>query len=121
MSEAAPGARRNVLLFSAATEVATGLVLLFDPAIIARLLLRAELSGVAPILARAFGVALLALGLGPAFRTLLIYNALIALFLAWLGASGQANGPLLWPVVALHAAVALLLAWAGRNRSSPVR
>jgi hypothetical protein len=81
------------------------------PAFLARLLLGAELSGVAAILARCFGVSLLALGLARDFRTLLIYNALIALYLAYLGASGQASGALLWPVVALHAAVALLLLW----------
>jgi hypothetical protein len=106
-----------VLLFSAATEVATGVVLMADPGIVVRLLLGAELSGVASILARAFGVALLALGLGPAFRPLLIYNALIALYLAYLGASGQASGVLLWPAAALHAAVAILLAWT-RTRGS---
>ena len=50
--------------------------------------LGAELSGVAPVLARCLGVALLALGLAPAFRTLRIYNALNALVLAWLGAAG---------------------------------
>ena len=118
MNEPAPGLQRRILLFSAAAEVATGLALLLDPALVVRLLLGAELSGVASILARAFGVALLALGLAPAFRALLIYNALIALYLAYLGASGQASGVLLWPAAALHAAVALLLAWTARNRRS---
>ncbi len=115
MNEPASGASRKVLVFSAVAEVSTGLVLMLDPAMLARLLLGAELTGVGPVLARCFGVALVALGLAPAFRTLLIYNALIALYLAYLGASGQASGPLLWPVVALHAAVALLLAWTGRR------
>jgi hypothetical protein len=114
------GAQRKVLVFSAVAEVGTGLVLMLDPAILVRLLLGAELSGVAPVLARCFGVAVLALGLAPALRTLVIYNALIALFLAYLGASGQATGPLLWPVVALHAAVALLLIWTGRRAKAPV-
>jgi hypothetical protein len=115
VSERSPGARKNVLLFSAVAEVATGLLLLLDPALLARLLLGAELAGVAPILARCFGVALLALGLARDFRTLLIYNALIALYLAYLGAAGHASGPLLWPVAALHAAVALLLLWSARK------
>jgi len=114
------GAQRKVLVFSAVAEVGTGLVLMLDPAILVRLLLGAELSGVAPVLARCFGVAVLALGLAPALRTLGIYNALIALFLAYLGASGQATGPLLWPVVALHAAVALLLIWTGRRTNALV-
>ena len=77
-----------------------------------------ELSGTGLIFARCFAVAMASLGLAPAFRTLLIYNALIALYLAYLGASGKASGPLLWPVVAIHAAVALLLAWTARNRRS---
>ena len=121
MNEPAPGAQRKVLVFSAVAEVGTGVVLLLDPGIVARLLLGVELSGVAPVLARCFGVALLALGLAPAFRTMLIYNALIALYLAYLGASGQASGPLLWPAAALHAAVALLLIWTGRNAKVRVR
>jgi len=120
MNEPAPGLQRKILLFSAATEAATGLVLFVDPAIVAQLLLGAELPGVASILARAFGVALLALGLGPAFRALLIYNALIALYLAYLGASGQASGVLLWPAAALHAAVAILLVWTGRRVEASV-
>ena len=115
MNQSAAGAQRKVLVFSAVAEVATGLVLMLDPAVLAGLLLGAELSGVGLILARCFGVALLALGLAPAVRTLLIYNALIALYLGYLGASGQASGPLLWPVVALHAVVALLLVWTGRR------
>ncbi len=114
MNEPASGARRKVLLFSAVAEVATGLVLMLDPAVLVRLLLGVEPSGVALVLARCFGVAVLALGLAPAVRTMTIYNALIALYLAYLGASGQATGPLLWPVVAIHAAVALLLVWTGR-------
>ncbi len=115
MNETASGTQRKVLVFSAVAEVATGLVLLLDPAVLARLLLGGELSGVAPILARCFGVALLSLGLAPALRTMFIYNALIALYLAYLGASGQASGVLLWPAAALHAAVALLLIWTGRG------
>ena len=115
MNEPVSGARKNVLLFSAVAEVTTGLVLMFDPAIVVRLLLGAEPSGVGTVLARCFGVALLALGLAPALKTLLLYNAFIALYLAYLGGSGQATGPLLWPVVAVHAAIPLLLAWTGRR------
>jgi hypothetical protein len=93
---------------------------MIDPAVLTRLLLGSDLSGVAAILARCFGVVLLALGLGRDFRTLLIYNALIALYLSYLGAAGQASGVLLWPVAALHAAVALLLIWTGRRTKAAV-
>jgi len=89
---------------------------LVDPALLGRLLFGTEL-----ILGRAFGVAILALGLAPAFRTMLIYNALIAAYLAYLGASGQNVGVLLWPAAALHAAVALGLFWTGRASRAPTR
>ena len=51
----------------------------------------------------------------PAFRAMLIYNVLIALYLAHLGTVGHLGGLLLWPGVALHAVVALLLAWTWRD------
>jgi hypothetical protein len=44
-----------------------------------------------------------------ASRAMLTYNALIALFLGYLGFVAHLGGVLLWPAVALHAAVALLL------------
>jgi len=120
MDAMAPGARRNVLLFSAAAEVGTGLFLFLAPEVLVRWLFGGELSGTGLIFARCFAVAMVSLGLAPAFRTLVIYNALIALYLAYLGGSGQAAGPFLWPVVAVHAAVALLLVWTGRTTKAPV-
>jgi hypothetical protein len=42
---------------------------------------------------------------------MLIYNASIAAFLAWLGIVAHMSGILLWPAVALHAGVALVLVW----------
>ena len=74
-----------------------------------------------------FGIALLALGLAcwpsrqdaesgsPALRAMLIYNVLIALYLAHLGRVGHLGGLLLWPGVALHAVVALSLVWTWRD------
>jgi hypothetical protein len=70
-----------------------------------------------------FGIALIALGVAcwptgmvvqtnsPPFRAMLVYNALIALFLAYLFVAGPFAGALLWPAVAVHALVALLMAW----------
>ena len=46
---------------------------------------------------------------------MLIYNALIALYLAYLYVVGHLGGALLWPGVALHAVVALLLVWTWRD------
>ncbi len=50
---------------------------------------------------------------------MLVYNGLIAGYLAFLAASANLRGPLLWPAVVLHAAVALLLTRpAGRTASA---
>ena len=123
MSETSRNSLRKILTFAAVVEVGTGLVLMIDPAVVVTLLLGAEVSGAGTLLGRCFGIALLALGLAcwpsrqraesdsPAFRAMLIYNVLIALYLAYLGAVGQLGGLLLWPGVALHAVVALLLVW----------
>jgi hypothetical protein len=56
-----------------------------------------------------------------AVAAMLIYNALIAFYLAYLFVAEHRGGVLLWPAVALHTAVAILLAWARRTerRGSP--
>jgi hypothetical protein len=114
---------RKIISFAAVAEIGTGLVLMIDPAIVVTLLLGAEVSGAGTLLCRFFGIALLALGLAcwperqraeigsPAFRAMLIYNVLIAMYLTYLDKVGHAGGLLLWPAVALHAVVALLLVW----------
>jgi len=119
--------RRKLLAFSSAAELGTALLLMFDPALVVRLLVGAEISGVAVVLGRCFGIALLGLGLAcwpgresaggglPAFRAMLAYNALIALFLVYLFAAEHMAGIMLWPAVVLHAAVALLLVWTWRG------
>jgi hypothetical protein len=118
---------RKLLAFAAVVEIGTGLVLMIDPAIVVTLLLGTEVSGAATLLARCFGIALLALGLAcspgrqraergsPAFRAMLTYNVLIALYLVYLGTVGHLRGLLLWPALGLHAVVALLLVWMGRD------
>ena len=127
VSETSHNTRRKVLAFAAVVEVGTGLVLMIDPAIVAALLLGADVSGVGTLLGRCFGIALLALGLAcwpgrraesslPAFRAMLTYNVLIALYLAYVGMVAHLGGLLLWPGVALHAVVALLLVWTSRHQ-----
>jgi Ca2+/Na+ antiporter len=128
VSETSIDALRRVLGFAAVVELGTGLVLVVDPAIVVTLLLGAEVSGTGTLLGRCFGIALLALGLAcwpsrqragsgsPAFRAMSTYNALIALYLAYLGTVGRVGGLLLWPAVALHAVVALLLVWTWRGQ-----
>jgi Ca2+/Na+ antiporter len=118
---------RKILALAAVVEVGTGLVLMIDPATVVALLLGAEVSGAGTALGRCFGIALLALGLAcwpirqraengsPAFWAMLLYNMLIALYLAYLGTAEHLVGLLLWPAVALHAIVALLLVWTRRD------
>ena len=117
---------RKILGFSSVVEFATGVALMTDPSFVARLLLGAVLAGPGIVVGRCFGVALLGLALASwpgastsgrragRFAGMLAYNALIAVYLAALGAGGRADGSLLWPAAVLHAAVALALAWAGR-------
>ncbi|MGO8760469.1 MAG: hypothetical protein ACLP2P_05585 [Desulfobaccales bacterium] len=112
----------RVLTLTASIEAATGLALMVVPAVVVRLLLGGEISGVAIPLGRVAGFGLLALGmaswpgrhpagnLAPALRAMLTYNALAALYLLCLGLRGQWVGPLLWPAVAMHAILSLLLA-----------
>ncbi len=47
-----------------------------------------------------------------------VYNALIALYLGYLGAFQHASGLLLWPAVLLHAVVAVLLVRNERSASA---
>jgi hypothetical protein len=117
----------KILAFASVVEVGTGLVLMIDPVIVVTLLLGTAISAEGMLLGRCFGIALLALGLAcwpgqphaesgsPAFRAMLTYNGLIALYLAYLGTVGHVGGLLLWPGVALHAVVALLLVWTWRD------
>lgn len=124
---------KKLLAFAAFAEFATGLAVLIDPAIVVTLLLGAEITGVGIPVARCFGIALLALGPAcwpgasnvqtdsGAFRAMLVYNALIALFLVYLFVVGHLGGALLWPAVALHAGVALLLVWTWRSEHSPLQ
>lgn len=111
---------RKLLAFSCLAEIGTALAMLAVPQVVVRLLLGQDLAGVGIPVARCFGVTLLALGLGcwpgadvrsdsPAFRGMLVYNALIAVLLAYLSAIEHLQGVLLWPAVVLHAVVAAWL------------
>ena len=119
--------RAKLLAFASVVEIGTGVAVIVVPNLVVSLLLGGEVSGVGIQVARCFGVALLALGLacwpsrqhpggGPsAARAMLVYNALIALFLVYLYAVAHVGGVLLWPAAVLHAAVAILLVWTWRD------
>jgi hypothetical protein len=104
----------KVLIFAAVAEVATGLALLIVSSLVGQLLLRDELAGVAIPVARVAGIALIALGIacwpGPPLVGMLIYGALVTLYLAYLGFAEGLTGILLWPAVVLHLVLTALLA-----------
>ena len=87
---------KKVLIFAAVAEAATGLALLIVPSLVGRLLLGEELTGVAIPVARVAGIALIALGIacwpGPPLVGMLIYSAVVTLYLAYLGFSGEWAG-----------------------------
>jgi hypothetical protein len=111
-------------------EALTGLGLIATPWLVVGLLMGIEPEGVATVISRVAGIALIALAIacwpGPSGRentkpylAMLVYNALVALVLAMVGLDGEMSGFLLWPVDALHFLLAALLGWAlSRLRST---
>jgi hypothetical protein len=108
---------KNALTFAAVAEAATGLALLIAPSLVGQLLLGEQFVGVTIQVARVAGIALVALGIacwpGPPLIGVLIYSALVTVYLAYLGFAGGLTGVLLWPAVALHVVLSILLsrAW----------
>jgi hypothetical protein len=106
-----------VLIFAAVGEAATGLALLIVPSPVGQLLLGEELTGIAIPVGRVAGIALIALGItcwpGPPLVGMLIYSAVVTVYLAYLGLAGGLTGVVLWPAVALHLVLSILLgrAW----------
>jgi uncharacterized membrane protein HdeD (DUF308 family) len=125
MSDANPGRGTWVVAVAALVEVGAGVVLLADPTLVIDRLLWAALAGGAASVARVAGLALLALGLVcwpsgsrgsfAVFLGLLVYNAGVALYLAYLNLREQIGGSLLWPAVAAHGLIALLLVLSRRK------
>jgi drug/metabolite transporter (DMT)-like permease len=108
---------RRVLAIAGVLEIATGLALFAVPSLVGRLLLGEELTGVAILLARVAGIALVGLGVacwpGTPMVGMLTYTVAVALYLAYVGLAGGASGMLQWPAVAVHLALAvfLVVAW----------
>src|SRR5512143_916789 len=110
---------KKVLIFAAVSEAATGLALLIVPSLVGLLLLGSELTGIAMTVARVTGIALIALGVacwpGPPLVGMLIYSAVVTLYLAYVGFAGGLTGILLWPAVVVHAILTILLVRAWLN------
>jgi uncharacterized membrane protein YtjA (UPF0391 family) len=104
--------KRVLILATVLGEATTGLALLLVPSLVVRLLLGEDLTGVAVPLARVAGIALMSLCIacwpGPPLVGMLIYVAIITLYLAYLGFAGLA-GILLWPAVVVHVIMTALL------------
>lgn len=117
-------AAKRLLAMAALAEAAMGLALLGDPAIVVRLLLGPDdLAGVAVVIARVTGIALIGLGLScwpgnSALAGMLAYSGVLTLYLALVGLGGEWVGVLLWPAVVLHAVLTalLLMAWFRQRR-----
>ena len=116
---------KAIQVFVAASEAATGVMLLVSPSGVVRLLFGAEVDGVGVVVSRIAGIALIALGVGcwpggVSVVGLLVYSAFATLYLACLLAAGAWVGVLLWPAVAVHAVLTILLVWAwSRERRCP--
>jgi hypothetical protein len=97
---------KKMLMVAAIAEAATGLALLVVPSLVGHLLLGQELAGVAVAVARVAGIALIALGIacwpGPPVLGMLIYSALVSLYLIRVGLTANSTGVLLWPAVIVH-------------------
>jgi hypothetical protein len=122
---------KMLVTVSAVIEVVTGLVLIINPALVARVLLDADLSGSGAAVGRLCGIGLLSLGLvgwpsgdsvsAPSTRGLFTYNLLAAFYLGYLRVGGGFVSYLLWPACLLHAVLALLLArsaWEGARQTT---
>jgi hypothetical protein len=123
---------RRIMAVACAAEAGTGLGLLIVPSFVVGLLLGAEPLGIAIVISRVAGIALIALaiacwpdtaspGSSKPYVGMLTYNALVALVLAQVGLAGATGGILLWPVALFHLVLAILLTWAwfdGRRASA---
>jgi|ERR1039457_4643058 hypothetical protein len=111
---------RTLVLLSAAIEAVTGLALITDPDLVARVLLGVGLSGSGIVFGRVAGFGLLSLGLAclpsgdeataQVTRALFTYDLLATLYLGYLRIGGGFAGYLLWPSVSLHGLLTLLFA-----------
>jgi hypothetical protein len=108
-----------VLILAAVGEAAMGAALIIVPSLVGHLLLGAAPTGIAVILARVAGIALVALSVacwpGTPLIGMLTYSAAVTLYLAYVGFADGLSGVLLWPAVVLHVIMTALLARASTS------
>ena len=117
---------KKILALAAVAEAGTGAILLVTPAIVARLLFAAEISGAGVIMSRIAGIALIGLGVAcwpgssavQQLYGMLTYSTLAMLYLIRIGIRGTPIGLLLWPGVVVHAILIILLghAWSKQRK-----
>jgi hypothetical protein len=110
--------KKTLLTGAAVAEAATGLALVVFPALVARLLIGAQLAGAGVVMSRVGGLTLIALGVGcwpgsTAANGMLTYSTLMTLYMVFLGLGREWVGPLLWPAMVAHGVLTFLLgrAW----------
>ena len=104
---------------AASLEIVVGAILVAVPDFPSAVLFAARPEGIAIVLARFGGIALLALGIGclpwrgagsrSTVLRLLAFDAGAAILLAWVGIATAFRGFLLWPGAILHALIAVAL------------
>lgn len=107
---------------ASALEILTGAAFIVNPPLLSLLLFGHGLDASAEIVCRTAGLVLACLAIGcwprltPAGRStaaleaLLLLNGLVSVYLIYLGVTGLAYGPLLWPAVLAHLLNTVLLA-----------
>jgi hypothetical protein len=107
------------LVFAAVGEAATGVALLIVPSLVGELLLGEALTGTAIAVAGVAGTALIGLAIAcwknSPLLGMLTYNAVVTLYLAYLGLAVGLTGILLWPAIVVHALLAIFLGWTWRS------
>ena len=108
---------KNILMFSAVAETATGIAAIFIPSIILHILFDIEANEISITLTRFTGICLGSLGIAcwprenfsQALRAMFLYNLLVAIFFTYIGVTSSLVGILLWPVAILHLGIAVIL------------
>src|SRR5664279_216282 len=109
--------KKIVLALAAAAEAGTGLLLLVSPSLVVSLLFGTEVGGIATVMSRLAGIALIGLGVAcwpgnsgvQQLYGMLTYSTLAMLYLIRIGIRGMPEGPLLWPAVVAHALLSAFL------------
>lgn len=112
--------RRYVVIASAWLEIVVGAFLAVVPDIPCTLIFNAKPESMGGALARWVGISLISLGIaclppkkmeahGTAWLGLFLFNAGLAVVLAYFGATSPVHGFLLWPTVILHVVIAVML------------